>query len=250
MIFPVDSSWKMRLKKEEKLLPSYIINDELATRIESIEKTEYRKVSGREKREIKQSVIDELLPKAFIKQSFIEALYNRKNGFLLIDQANENKREQFVSELREALGGLEATLPNTKTSITTLMTEWLIQGYAEGSFTLDNFCELKSVSDTSSVIKFYKHNLLANEIQDIVKNNRFVSQLALVWNDKIRFVLCHDFTLKNIQFIDMQVSDEPDYESDDENEMMLASANQMLMSNYFSQIYEELIEHTGGLLKE
>ncbi|QRN40815.1 MAG: recombination-associated protein RdgC [Neisseriaceae bacterium] len=251
MIFPIENSWKMRLKKEEKLLPSYIVNDELAVRIESVEKVEYRKISSREKREMKQSIIDDLLPKAFIKQSFIEALYNGTNGFLLIDQANESKRERFISELREALGGLQVTLLNTKMSVTTLMTTWLRRGYAERNFTLDNFCELKSVSDTSSAIKFYKCDLLAHEIQDIVENDRFVSQLALVWNDKIRFLLCHDFTLKNIRFIDMQVSDESDYDSDDSHsEIMLVSANQMMMSSYFSQIYEELIEHAGGLIED
>ena len=99
----------------------------------------------------------------------------------MVNNAASAKAENILTKLREALGGLEAALPNTKQSPSSLMTSWLLQGHCEGSFELDSDCELKGVGDVVPVVKVSKQDLTADEVVQHIKKrqNRYSTGLGM-----------------------------------------------------------------------
>ena len=247
MVFPAQNTWRIALKKEEKVLPAAVVRDILDEKINEIREIEGRNVGRKEKIELKENITDDLLPRAFTKSSKTEAIIDSQYGFLLINQANSNRAEMLLTKLRDALGGLEAKLPRTQQSPGSLMTEWLLQSSAAGHFELDSDCELKGLGDAAPVVRISHQDLTAEEVVNLVKNGKIVTQLGLCWQDRVRFVLTQDFTLKRIQFLDV-VQEEAAGQGDDMQSITFAS--QILMAEALGELLSELVHHLGGWLPE
>ena len=247
MVFPAQNTWRIALKKEEKVLPAAVVRDILDEKINEIREIEGRNVGRKEKIELKENITDDLLPRAFTKSSKTEAIIDSQYGFLLINQANSNRAEMLLTKLRDALGGLEAKLPRTQQSPGSLMTEWLLQSSAAGHFELDSDCELKGLGDAAPVVRISHQDLTAEEVVNLVKNGKIVTQLGLCWQDRVRFVLTQDFTLKRIQFLDV-IQEEAAGQGDDMQSITFAS--QILMAEALGELLSDLVHHLGGWLPE
>lgn len=243
LVFPADFTWSVALKKSEKVLPAGVIREILDEKVAEIQAAEARSVGRKEKQELKEQITDELLPRAFVRSSRVQAVCDTRSGLLLVNSASPNKAEHLLAKLREALGGLEARLPQTKISPQALMTDWLLKGGGEGAFALDDSCELKGSGDIVPVVKASKQDLTADEIVQHVKNGKHVTQLGLVWRDQIAFVLDSDFALKRIQYLDV-LQEEAESQGDDA--ATLAFASQIIMAQGLSTLIQELVECLGS----
>lgn len=243
LLFPADFTWLVSLKRSDKVLPASVIREFLDEKVAEIQENENRKIGKKEKNELKEQITDDLLPRAFTRSSFVHAVCDTQTGFLLINQSASKKAENLLAKLREALGGLEARLPQTKQSPSSLMTDWLLGGSAQGGFELDNYCEIKGIGENSPVIKFTKQDLTAPEVVQHLKDGKVVTQLGLVWREQIAFVLNEDFTLKRIQYLDV-LQEETEQFGDDAPS--LAYATQILMAQSITTLLSELISFLGG----
>ena len=183
MVYTAKNTWRIALKKEEKVLPAAVINENLDEKITEIREVEGRNVGRKEKNELREMITDDLLPRAFTKSSKTEAIIDTQYGFLLINHANSNHAEIFLTKLRDALGGFEAKLPRTQQSLGSLITEWLLRGRATGHFELDSDCELVGLGDAASVVKISRHDLTVEEINNLLRSGKIVTQLGLSWRD-------------------------------------------------------------------
>ena len=242
-VFPADFTWSVALKKSEKVLPAGVIRDILDEKVQEIQDSEGRSVGRKEKQELKERITDDLLPRAFTRSSRTAAVCDSRHGFLLVGSASANKAENLLSKLREALGGLEARLPDTAQSPASLMTDWLLKGACDGGFELDDSCELKGQGDVAPVVRVSKQDLTADEVVQHVKNGKTVTQLGLVWREQIAFVLTQDFTLKRVQYLDVL---QEEAESHGDDAASLAFASQVLMAEGLSQMLAELSGCLGG----
>lgn len=237
---------RIALKKEEKVLPSAVINDILNEKVALIEQEEARTVGRKEKMAFKEQITDDLLPRAFTKSSRIEAIFDAKRGYFMVNSATATKAETMLSKVRQALGGLDAKLPNTELSPSILMTNWLLAGEAAGNFQLDSDCVQQGTGETSPVIRMAKMDLIEEEVVSHVKNGKIVTELGLTWDERVRFILTQDFALKRIQYLDV-LQDEASEHGDDMASLITAS--QIIMVETLGALLDELIEHLGGLQK-
>ena len=112
---PADYTWRVALKKEEKVLPAGVIRDILDEKVLEIQNNEARNVGRKEKQELKEQITDDLLPRAFTRSSRTQAIFDTRHGYLLVNNAASAKAENILTKLREALSGLEAALPQHQT---------------------------------------------------------------------------------------------------------------------------------------
>ena len=242
LVFPADYTWRVALKKEEKVLPAGVIRDILDERVVEIQNAEARNVGRKEKQELKEQITDDLLPRAFTRSSRSQAIFDTKHGYLLVNNAAAAKAENLLTKLREALGGLEASLPNTKQSPSSLMTEWLLQGHAEGGFELGYNVLLQGVGDVEPKVKISKKDLTTAEVIKHAQNGMQVVELELEWREQISFTLTKDFALKRIQFLD--VLQEEAEQGDDTASLTFAS--QIIMVEALGEMINELANLLGG----
>ncbi|WP_118817670.1 recombination-associated protein RdgC [Neisseria lactamica] len=240
-VFEAQKSMLINLMREEKVLPSAAIKHKLDEQVVKIQTAEGRNVGRREKHELREAIIDDLLPKALIKSSRTYGLF--AGEWLFVDTANHRKAENLLTKLREALGGLSAQHPVTRQSPASLMTNWLLQGEAQGRFMLDSDVTLVGAGDVAPKIKISRKDLTAEDVVQHAKNGMTVTELGLVWNDRVAFILTQDLTLKRIQWLDV-VQEEAEGSCDDAESM--AYATQLLMEAALSTILGELVDLLGG----
>lgn len=242
-LFAAEHTRMSALKREEKVLPTGVIRDLLDERVAQIQEAESRQLGKKEKKELKERLTDELLPKAFTRSARTYALIDRKNGFLLLNQAAESRREAFLAKLRQTLGGLEAVRPETVRPVADVMTAWLAGGTCDGGFELDDNCELKGTGDGAAVVRMSRQNLDSEEVVRHLDGGKSVSQLGLVWRDRVAFTLTADFALKRIRYLDTLTEESERYGS---GEADLAFATQFLMAESLAGLLQELAACCGG----
>lgn len=240
-VFGAEKTMLIALKREEKVLPSEAIKYKLDEQIIKIQANEGRNVGRKEKQELRETIIDDLLPKALIKSSRTYGLF--AGEWLFVDTANRRKAENLLTKLREALGGLPAQQPLTRQSPAALMTNWLLQGKAQGRFVLDSDVTLVGVGDVAPKVKISRKDLTAEDVVQHAKNGMTATELGLIWNDRVAFILTQDLTLKRIQWLDV-VQEEAEGSCDDAESM--AYATQLLMEAVLSAMLGELVDLLGG----
>ena len=241
-VFTAQNSNRVCLKHEEKVLPSATVRDLVHEKVAEIQEAEARNVWHKEKQQLKEQIVNDLLPRALTQSRRTEAIFDTERGYLLVNEASDKRAEQMLIKLREALGGLKVSLPYTRESPSSLMTEWLLQGYAEGGFKLGYNVLLQGVGDVVPKVKISKKDLTTAEVIKHAKNGMQVVELELEWREQISFTLTKDFALKRIQFLD--VLQEEAEQGDDTASLMFSS--QIIMVEALGEMINELVNLLGG----
>ena len=241
-VFTAQNSNRVCLKHEEKVLPSATVRDLVNGKVAEIQEAEARNVWYEEKQQLKEQITDDLLPRALTQSRRTEAIFDTERGFLLVNEASDKRAEQMLIKLREALGGLKVAMPHTRESPASLMTEWLLQGHAEGGFELGYNVLLQGVGDVVPKVKISKKDLTTAEVIKHAQNGMQVVELELEWREQISFTLTQNFALKRIQFLD--VLQEEAEQGDDTASLMFSS--QIIMTTALGGMLDELANLLGG----
>ena len=225
----------LTLGGEDRLLPSGVINDELSRRLAEIEAKEGRKLGGRARKRLKEDVVHELLPRAFVRSSRLNAAIDLQQGFVAVDTSSRKSAEGFVTELRHALGSFPALPLNAEASPRAVLTGWIAGEPLPEGFALGDECELKDPVDGGAVVKCQRQELLGDEIRKHLDAGKQVSRLALVFDDHVSFVLGEDLVVRKLKFLDGAVDQLENTEPDSLNAEL--DARFALMSAELSRLF-------------
>jgi len=193
--------------REDKLLPSVVVNEELAARLRKITEKEGRKVGSKERKRLKDEILTDFLPRAFTRLSKLNVYLSAKSGWLVLDTASRKTAEEAIGKLREALGSFPAVPMAAEESPRALMTDWLIRGKLPEGLVLGDECELRDPAETGATVRCRRQDLETDEVREHLKSGKQVFQLGLVFDDRIGFTLGEDLTVRKLRFLD-QVQDE------------------------------------------
>ena len=118
-----DAIW-ITLGGEDRLLPSAVINDQLGRKLAEIEEKEGRRLGGRARKRLKEDIVLELLPRAFVRPVRCSATLDLEHGFIAVDTSSRKTAENLVSELRHALGSFPALPLNAEASVRVILNGW------------------------------------------------------------------------------------------------------------------------------
>lgn len=192
---------------EERLLPGVVVAEELADRIARRGEKEARRVGARERKRLKEEVISELLPRAFIRPSRLCAYLDTADGWFVIDSASRKAAEDAVGELRTSLGRFPATPMAAEESPRALMTDWLIGGKLPDGLALGEECELRDPAQAGAVVRCRRQDLESDEVREHLKSGKQAFQLGLVFDDRMSFVLGEDLVVRKLKFLDVVLDD-------------------------------------------
>lgn len=198
--------------KEVKMLPSSVVKEALDAKVELLEHAEGRKLAKKEKDALKDEVIQEMLPRAFTRQSVTRALIMPESQLILVDSSSYSKAEELLALLRKALGSLPVIPLSYKTPVESTLTEWLKSGAAPLPFEIKQKAELASDVKGGGVAQFKDQDLSEDEVLAHIATGKQVHKLALNYANSMSFIACSDGSLKRIKFGDefMALNDELD----------------------------------------
>jgi recombination associated protein RdgC len=202
LVHGVGAARWLTLGGEDKLLPSSVVNAELQKRLQAAEQRDGRKPGSKTRRRLKEDLVHELLPRAFVRPSRLDAMLDLKYGVLAVDTSSRKAAEGFVTELRHALGSFPALPLNAELSPRALLTGWIAGEPLPHGFALGDECELKDPVDGGAVVKCQRQELLGDEIGKHLEAGKQVSRLALRFDEHVSFVLGEDLVLRKLKFLD------------------------------------------------
>jgi recombination associated protein RdgC len=194
--------WLIRLQREERLLPASVIRSEVNSRIQEIQTGQGRRVQRKERLDIVDEVTQDLMPRAFTKSQYLEALINDREGWVWVNTASAGRAEDLLSLLREGLGNLPVAIPDTQKSPVIVMSQWLLNGGLPDGMSLGGDVDLEDPQEEGGVVRVRGMYLESDEIRRHIESGKQVVRLALSWQDQIDFVVDRDLSLRRIRFSD------------------------------------------------
>ncbi|MFT2187297.1 recombination-associated protein RdgC [Pseudomonas putida] len=231
-------------RKEERILPSSVVNDAVKEKVEEIETEQMRKVYKKERDQIKDEIIQAFLPRAFIRRSMIFAAIAPRLGVILVNSASAKRAEDLLSTLREVMGSLPVRPATVKIAPVATMTDWVkSQQAAEGFYVLDE-CELRDTAEDGGIVRCKRQDLTGEEIQLHLSTGKVVTQLALAWQDKLSFILDDKMVIKRLKFEEL-LQEQAEQDGGDEAAQQFDASFQLMMMT-FAEFLPVLFEALGG----
>lgn len=199
-------------KEQEKLLPAAVINEKLEEKVLALQEKEGREVFRKEKTDLKEEIMFDLLPRAFTRSRLHYAFIATQQGLLFIDSASTSKSEALLNHLRESIGSLSIIPLSCQNIVAQSLTHWLKSNQTPSPFAIGQDCVLKDDQQGSSIrCKQYELNN-DDTIQMHLDNGMHVAQLQLNWADKILFNLDENLGIKQMKFTELVNQDDQQYD--------------------------------------
>jgi recombination associated protein RdgC len=190
-------------KKQDKVLPAAVINEQLAEKIQEIQTAQGRSVGRKERLNLKEEISFSLLPRAFTRSTQQFAYIDPREGLLVINAASVKRAEDLLSCLRETLGSLPVLPITAKNLPQQVMTNWLKTGHLPKGFELGHECELRDPSDEGGVIRCKHQDLSSADINNHIKSGMFVSKLGLHWDGGVDCMVDEHLAIRRLRFDDI-----------------------------------------------
>lgn len=200
LVHAIPGFMMVALKHQEKILPAGVIREALEEKVLQISEQEGRRVSRKERDGLKDELIFELLPKAFVKNAVDYAYVATQQNYIVVNAGSASRAEELLSAMREVLGSLPCVPVTAKTPITQHMTRWLLEN-PEPGFELGDECELKAAKD-ERIVRCKKQDLTADEVLNHIHSGMIVNKLAFDWRGMVSGVIEEDLAIKRLRFSD------------------------------------------------
>lgn len=245
LIHVTDRYWMLCLQKQERILPGSVIAEQVEIKAEEMEDQQHRKLSRKEKADLKEAVILELMPKAFTRTTRQYAYLCPSQGYLIINTSSGKQADDFTAHLRKTIGSLPVQLPTVQQAPGAILTQWVLNPETmPTNFTLGFDCELKSTGEDKGSVKYRGLELEREQIEQQIQAGMEVAQIALNWRESFQFVLSTDLCVKRIKFGDM-LRDKMD-DTNAETAAETFDAGFAIMALEFDRLIPELFDVFGG----
>lgn len=232
------------LRTEEKVLPVSVLNQVVVERIAGIEDQQRRPVRRREKQELRDQILQELLPRALTRNRHGYAYLDPTGGWLVVDSASPRGVEEITGLLRKTLDTLPIAPPKVKRSVTAVMTAWLTEGRAPTEFGLGDSCELRETGESGGIVRCRGQDLTGDEIGGHLAAGKQVTRLGLIWGGKVEFVLDEALVVRRLRFLDV-VRESAALSRGDSPEAVF-DAEFALMTGELTGLLPQLLDLFGG----
>ena len=241
----------LNLCTEKRAVPSSAVKAAVEERVERYKaETGNERVPAKVKKEFKEEVLLDLLPRAFSKRSTTLLWLDPKSRMLVVDAGSLAAADRIVSTLLAALmevpgagPALDLQMINTQSSPAASMAHWLSTREAPWRFTVDRDCELKAPDEQKSSVRYARHTLEIDEVAQHIAAGKVPTQLALTWNDRVSFVLTDAGQLRKLKMLDVVLKEAEDAKGKGDVNF---DGNAAILTGELSELIPDLLEALGG----
>ncbi|MBP8295968.1 MAG: recombination-associated protein RdgC [Burkholderiales bacterium] len=241
----VQGRYLMRHRVEEKLLPASVISDFVAARVAEIESEHGYRPGRKERNEIKEQVVLELLPQAFRRHKDTFVWVSPENGLLVVDSGSSSKADAVLSCMREALENLPVSPLDTERDPGSVLASWLVDGAAVDPLELGTDCKLVAPSGERAAVVYTRSDIGVDEVRQHVLDGKRPEHVGLCFDDRLSFLATSRLELKRLAALDALIGaqDELDHESEQ------FDADFLLMADPIERAVLALVGACGGFAK-
>jgi len=187
---------------EDKILPASVVNDVLRERTEELERKQGHRIGARQRRQLKDDILQELLPRAFVKHSRTDAWLDRHHAYIAIHASSQKTAETVVSAVRNLMGSFPAIPLHAHHAPRALLTAWIAGEPLPEGLRLGTECEMKDPAEGGAVVRCQHHQLRCAEIDKHLEAGKKATKVALQFEDNLSFVLGEDLIIRKLKLLD------------------------------------------------
>ena len=230
--------------REERLLPTAVIRENAAEKIEAMEAERGSPIGRRERERMLDQVRFELLPRAFTRSQRTYGYIDPVGKYLIVDATSDARADDFTGTLQSALGALHVAFPLTQVRPASVMTEWVARGTAPDDIELGQEGELVLPGDGGAVARLRNQELESDEVHTHLQAGKEVVKIAVTYADRLRFILDDKLNVRRLKFLEVIKDEAGDIEADDAYSRM--DADFSIVSLELRAFIERLMEIFGG----
>ena len=249
MAYEVDGFILLTHQETTRLLPGPVIKEMLDERVEQIQQEESRKVGRKEKADLKEQIVFELMPRAFTQSRRINLLIDKDRQRLLVDASSASRAEEAVAALRKALGSLPVAYPAPTSAPHTSFSNWLRDTtLIPDGFTLGDRGDLKGTKDEGAAVKFTGVDLVQEENLAYLETGMVATRINLCWQDSLELDVNDKLEIKRIKALDLLQENIDALDADDVVAELQARIS--LQANVLREALDGLLGYFGAQSKK
>jgi recombination associated protein RdgC len=239
----LERQWLIMFGVNQKLLPGSIITQTAKERAAKLAEKQEHPVGRKQMRDIRERVLEELMPKALSRRRTLGTWIDPVNHWLVIDTAADKKADELLESLIGADIEIEPKRLETQQSPSAAMTLWLSSGKVPAPFTIDQDLELKASGESRATVRYVNHPLEGKEIREHISGGKTATRLGMTWKNRLSFVLTEQLQIKRVAFLDILKEETQDQAEDAEEQFDIDFA---LMTGELAAMLADLVEALGG----
>jgi len=204
------------MRRQERLLPGSVVTEAVADRVAEIEQAEMREVGRRERRQLREDLLVEMLPQAFTRSRVVRASIDAADGWTVVDAASDKAAEEVIALLRESLGSFPLKPLAPEVAPAERLSAWLLSGEPAAGFALEDACVLQDPEDSRSTVRCRGQDLSSPEIRNHLDSGKRAVSVGLIWKERLSLLLNEDLSLKRLRFADEVINELDTGDADDE----------------------------------
>ena len=228
-------------RKTERMLPASVVRDALKPKVDEIEKSQARKVYKKERDQLKDEIVQSLLPQSFLKHKTTFALL--LDDMIVVDAGSWKQAEELLSTLREVLGSLPVRPVTVKLPPAATFTDWLKRQQPKSSLYLLDECELRDTHEDGGIVRCKRQDLGSDEVQEHLQAGKLATKIGIAYSDKLSFVIDDKLAIKRLRFEDL-IHEQAEQDGEDAHGIAVASL--AIMAGTFAEFIPALLDALGG----
>ena len=230
----------LRYGLQERVLPGAVVRDKVTERMEAFRERTGNRPTRRQQVSLRDEVMVELLPQAFVKPAHTDCYIDPKGGWLVVDAGSAKRAEDVATLLRQSVDGTRLQALDVSNKVKTMLTLWLDAGRCGDEFDFGDECDLRDDRDEGATVRCRKQDLETAEVRQHLAAGKQVIKLGLVWAERLRFALGEDFSLARLRPEEIMIEQMEALPDDDDLAAM--DAEFVMMTLEFRALLEALIK--------
>jgi recombination associated protein RdgC len=243
----VEGNALITLQIEEKKIPGSALKKRLSDRIAEIEARDSRKVYAKEKRELKEEIQIDMLPRTHSTYTTVNALLMPKHNVIVVEHTSANKAEMLLNLLRETFGTLPVALLQPEISPASVMSQWLVNEQFPEGLHADVLGSVKLTqvdAEGTSTITLKNAEIMADQVKEYLTSGYAVTEIALA-NEDMLFTIKDSLVVSGIKPTDvlkdaMNAQTEDSDAEGDELRLAALDADIVLGSAAIAGLYKQI----------
>lgn len=203
LIFGQNGQFLLRVRVEEKVLPGGVIKKRFREALAKVEDQLGYKLGAKKKKELRESIENELLPKAFVKDSFLFVWIDTKGKWICVDTGSTTKAGEVIELVRRTFDpSPDIHSFTTKVAPSSLMGQWIEESEPPAGFTIDDECELTLPDEAKATVKFVHHPLEGEDVRQHIAEGKQAKRLGMTFENKLSFIITDKLEFKKLNLVE------------------------------------------------
>jgi recombination associated protein RdgC len=230
----------LSLRRQTRLLPAAAINEVLPLRVAEFQARVGRDPSRKERRDLRDEVYGELLPKALLRSQRIGGFHLAAEDIIAIDATSTARAELFLDQLRAALGTLAVRPLAFKQPISGLLTRTLL-GQGPRELRVGRECRMNDPASAKSAVQWLDMDLADDNARKLVRDGLKLQRLGVDFDDVLTCVIDQDGVLRKTRLPGADAA-----EIGDEDPLARLDSEFVMLTGSVRRLLEVLKQALGG----